>query len=45
MQGSTRDVHIGGRCSMEQWAKVRVQNGGRAQVKPKNQPGKAVLAP
>jgi len=29
---------------MEWWAKVIVQNGGGAQVKPKNQPGRVVLA-
>ena len=29
---------------MEWQAKVRVQNGGRARVKPKNQPERAVLA-
>jgi len=34
-----------GRRGMEWRAKVRVQNGGREQVKPKNQPGRAVLAP
>ena len=36
---------LGGWLLMEWQAKVIVQNGGRAQVKPKNQPGKAVLAP
>jgi len=29
---------------MEWWAKVTAQNGGRARVKPKNQPGRVVLA-
>ena len=30
---------------MECQAKVIVQNGGRARVKPKSQPGRDVLAP
>ena len=36
---------MGGQWEMEWQAKVRAQNGGRAQVKPKNQPERAVLAP
>ena len=43
MQGSSyfRDVHTLGKWRGVEWrAKVRVKNGGWAQVKPKNQPGK-----
>jgi len=36
---------LGGQWWMEWRAKVIVQNDGRAQVKPKNKPGRAVLAP
>ena len=36
---------LGGQWWMEWQAKVIVQNNGRAQVKPKNQSGRAVLAP
>jgi len=41
---SIRDAHIGWVVGVEWQAKVRVQNEGRAQVKPKNQLGRAVLA-
>ena len=36
---------LGGWWEMDWREKVTVQNGGRALVKPKNQPGGAVLAP
>ena len=35
---------LGGWWGLEWLAKVRVQNRGRVQVKPKNQLGRAVLA-
>ena len=35
---------LGGQWGMEWRAKIIIQNGSRAQVKPKNQPGRAVLA-
>jgi len=36
---------LGGQWGMEWRAKVKEQNGARTRIKPKNQPGKAVLAP
>ena len=30
---------------MDWWEKIIVQNGGMARVKPKNQPGRNVVAP
>ena len=36
---------LGGWQGMDWREKVTLQNGGRAPVKPKNQPGGAVLAP
>jgi len=36
---------LGGWWEMDWWEKMIVQNGGRALVKPKNQPGGVVLAP
>ena len=45
MRGSIRDVFIGWVVGMDWREKVTVQNCGRALVKPKNQPGGAVLAP
>ena len=45
VRGSIRDVFIGWGRGMDWREKVTVQNCGRALVKPKNQPGGAVLAP
>jgi len=45
MQGGIRDVYIGWVAGDELAEKLIVQNCGRALVKPKNQPGGAVLAP
>jgi len=42
---ASKMLTMGGQWEMEWQAKVRAQNGGRAQVKPKNQPERAVLAP
>ena len=36
---------LGGQWGVEWQAKFIVHNGGRARVKPKNQPGRAVLVP
>ena len=36
---------MGGQWGMKWWEKFIVQNGGKAQVKPKNQTGRAMLAP
>jgi len=36
---------LGRWLGMDWWEKVIVQNCGRALIKPKNQPGGAVLAP
>ena len=44
MQGSIRDVFIGWVAGMDWREKVTVQNCARALVKPKNQPGRVVLA-
>ena len=43
VRGSISDVFIG--RGMDWWEKVTVHNCGRALVKPKNQPGRVVLAP
>ena len=45
VRGSIRDDFIGWGRGMDWREKVAVQNCGRALVKPKNQPGGAVLAP
>ena len=45
VRGSIRDVSLGGGRGMDWREKVTVQKCGRALVKPKNQPGGAVLAP
>jgi len=45
VRGSIWDVFIGWGWGMDWWEKVTVQNCGRALVKPKNQPGRVVLAP
>jgi len=45
MQDSSRDVFIGWGAGMDCWEKVTVQNCGKALVKPKNLPGRVVLAP
>jgi len=45
MRSSIRDVFIGWGWGMDWQEKVKVQNCGRALVKPKNQPGGVVLAP
>ena len=44
MRGSIRDVFLGWVVGMDWREKFTAQNCGRALVKPKNQPGGAVLA-
>ena len=44
MRGSIRDVFIGWLVGSDWLEKVKFQNCGKALVKPKNQPGWAVLA-